>query len=136
MAALSHPSAGEEGGARLASRVYGPRVPLVVASGGGLVVVVVTTFPHDVSKLVPPVVPASVFSRLRSSVLGCQFVVAPACVVFSTLWRVQGSEWFCVWALDPVETEVHRLVALCSGGGFPELFVVVLFLLLWPVRDW
>ncbi|MQL92488.1 hypothetical protein Taro_025117 [Colocasia esculenta] len=26
-----------------------------------------------------------------------------------TSWRVQGPEWFCVWALDPVEVEVAVL---------------------------
>ncbi|MQM07867.1 hypothetical protein Taro_040712 [Colocasia esculenta] len=41
---------GAEAGARLASRAYGLRVPLLAASGGGLVAVVVTTFPYDVSK--------------------------------------------------------------------------------------
>ncbi|MQM19450.1 hypothetical protein Taro_052455 [Colocasia esculenta] len=44
VAALSHPCAGTEAGARLASRACGLWVPLLAASGGGLVVVVVTAF--------------------------------------------------------------------------------------------
>ncbi|MQL91224.1 hypothetical protein Taro_023830 [Colocasia esculenta] len=40
--ALSHPYAGAEAGARLASRACGLRVPLLAASGGGLVAIVVT----------------------------------------------------------------------------------------------
>ncbi|MQL89518.1 hypothetical protein Taro_022098 [Colocasia esculenta] len=45
-------------------------------------------------------------------------------------WLVEGSgevlpEFFLVGSSGS-KAEVHRLVALCSGGGFPELFVVVL----------
>ncbi|MQL89479.1 hypothetical protein Taro_022053 [Colocasia esculenta] len=101
---------GVEAGARLASRACGLRVPLLAASGGGLVAVVVTTFPHDVSKCSPIALAGtaviawpclvfrglrwsgrgqtrasgdsrSVSSRYRSSILGCQSVVAPACMV-------------------------------------------------------
>ncbi|MQM04912.1 hypothetical protein Taro_037715 [Colocasia esculenta] len=100
-----------------------------------------------------------VSSWLRSSVSGCQSVVAPACVVsrprgvsrvrsgsacgpstlwrsevavlvfrfrvpvrggtsvcgFPTSWRVQGPEWFCVWALDLVESQLvcRALLTLC-----------------------
>ncbi|MQM15267.1 hypothetical protein Taro_048211 [Colocasia esculenta] len=57
---------GGEAGARLASRGRGRIVLLLVASGGGLVVVAVVS--------------ASVSSQFRSPVLGCQSVVAPACV--------------------------------------------------------
>ncbi|MQL79515.1 hypothetical protein Taro_011960 [Colocasia esculenta] len=87
VAALSRSSVEAEARARLASRGHGQRVPLLAASGGGLVVVVVTAFLHD----------------FRSPVLGCQFVVALACVASrprgvsgvrggpicgpSTLWR-------------------------------------------------
>ncbi|MQL83590.1 hypothetical protein Taro_016085 [Colocasia esculenta] len=126
------PFAGVEAGARLASRACGLWVPLLAASGGGLVAIVVTTFPHDVSKCSPVALagtvvivwPCLVFRRLRwsghgqthafggshsassrycSSVLGCQSVVAPACMASrpcgvpgvwggsacgpSTLWR-------------------------------------------------
>ncbi|MQL82046.1 hypothetical protein Taro_014514 [Colocasia esculenta] len=92
-----------EVGARMASRGSGWCVLLLAASGGGLVAVVVTTFPHD-------------------SLLGCQSVVALACVASrprsvsgvrggsacgpSTLWR----------------SEVVMLV-VCS---FPIWFVCVL----------
>ncbi|MQL88325.1 hypothetical protein Taro_020883 [Colocasia esculenta] len=81
------PFAGAEAGARLASRAFGLRAPLLAASGGGLVAVVVTVFPHDVSNSVP----------------GCQSVVAPACVVSRPRGVSRVPEWFCVWALDPVE---------------------------------
>ncbi|MQL73513.1 hypothetical protein Taro_005850, partial [Colocasia esculenta] len=127
MAALSHPSAGAEAGARLASRACGLWVPLLAASGGGLVVVVVMAFPsvircpslHDGYSLVVPNLcgrrwsvlvqtrasggSRSVSSRYHSFVLGCQSVVAPACMASrpcgvsgvrggstcgpSTLWR-------------------------------------------------
>ncbi|MQM01456.1 hypothetical protein Taro_034213 [Colocasia esculenta] len=109
VAALSRPCAGAEAGARLASRACGLRVPLLAASGGGLVSVVVTTFssrhfrvflvalactavlawlclaPVGVVGLalgrpVLLVVLASVFSRFRGTILGCQPVMAPACV--------------------------------------------------------
>ncbi|MQL94751.1 hypothetical protein Taro_027406 [Colocasia esculenta] len=143
------------------------------------------------------VVPASMFSRFRGPVLGCQPVMAPACVAsrpggvsgvrggsaygpstlcaehcfrfvpdsvgfygsrFLLLWPVRnwlqlllcrmrgecgrsscscrsgavgtglaGSGLPCVEdACESVQAEVHRLVALCSGGRFRELFVVVL----------
>ncbi|MQM00769.1 hypothetical protein Taro_033510 [Colocasia esculenta] len=106
---LVSPFAGVEAGARLASRACGLWVPLLAASGGGLVAVVATTFPHDVSKCssvalagtIVIVWPCLVFcgllwsgrrqthasggsrlvsSRYRSSILGCQFVVALACM--------------------------------------------------------
>ncbi|MQL91273.1 hypothetical protein Taro_023885 [Colocasia esculenta] len=100
---------GAEARARLASRACGLWVPLLATSGGGLVAVVVAAFPHDVSKcdsltelavtawlclvsvgvvgpdLCGPVlllVSASVFSRFRGPVLGCQSIVAPTYVVF------------------------------------------------------
>ncbi|MQL96807.1 hypothetical protein Taro_029496, partial [Colocasia esculenta] len=78
------PFAGAEVGARLARRGLGRRVPLLAASGGGLVVVVVTAFPHDFRSRVPV--------RGGTNVCG-----------FPTSWHVQGPEWFCVWALNPVE---------------------------------
>ncbi|MQL93426.1 hypothetical protein Taro_026071 [Colocasia esculenta] len=131
VAALSHPSAGAEAGARIASRACVLRVPLLAASGGGLVVVVVTAFLTTFLSVIccPSLhggyslaVPSfcgrhwsglvwtrasggsrSVSSRYRSSVLGCQSVVAPACMASqpcgvpgvrggsacgpSTLWR-------------------------------------------------
>ncbi|MQL90703.1 hypothetical protein Taro_023295, partial [Colocasia esculenta] len=109
VAALSHPFARAEAGARLASRACGLRVPLLAASGGGLVAVVVTAFSSRCFQvflvarsctvviawlclvstsivglaLVRPVllvVPASVFSQFRGPVLGCQPVMALACV--------------------------------------------------------
>ncbi|MQL95967.1 hypothetical protein Taro_028639, partial [Colocasia esculenta] len=73
-----------EAGARLASRGLGRHVPLLATSGGGLVAVVVTAFPHDFRSRVPV--------RGGTGVCG-----------LPTSWRVQGLEWFCVWALDPVE---------------------------------
>ncbi|MQM00720.1 hypothetical protein Taro_033461 [Colocasia esculenta] len=78
------PFAGTEVGARQASRGLGRRIPLLAASGGGLVVVVVTAFPHDFRSRVPVHGGTSVCGLLTS-------------------WRVQGPEWFCVWALDPVD---------------------------------
>ncbi|MQM05990.1 hypothetical protein Taro_038808 [Colocasia esculenta] len=109
VAALSRPCTGTEAGARLASRACGLRVPLLVASGGGLVAVVVTAFSSRhfqvflvaractvviarlclvsvgvvglaLGRPVLLVVPTSVFSRFRGPVLGCQPVMAPACV--------------------------------------------------------
>ncbi|MQL84073.1 hypothetical protein Taro_016573 [Colocasia esculenta] len=106
---LSRPYAGAEAGARLASRTYGLRVPLLVASEGGSVTVVVTAFSSRrfrvflvalactavlawlclapvgvvglaLGKPVLLVVPASVFSRFRGPILGSQPVMAPACV--------------------------------------------------------
>ncbi|MQL76671.1 hypothetical protein Taro_009057 [Colocasia esculenta] len=103
------PFAGVEAGARLVSRARGLRVPLLAASGGGLVAIVMTEFssrrfrvflvaldctvvlawlclaPVGVAGLalgrsVLLVVSASVFSRLRGPILGCQPVMAPACV--------------------------------------------------------
>ncbi|MQL88073.1 hypothetical protein Taro_020625 [Colocasia esculenta] len=94
------PFAGVEAGARLASRACGLWVPLLAASGGGLVVVVVTVFPHDTRASSGF---CSVSSRFCGSILGCQSVVAPACMASrpggvstvrggsacgpSTLWR-------------------------------------------------
>ncbi|MQM08350.1 hypothetical protein Taro_041211 [Colocasia esculenta] len=78
------PFAGAEAGARLASRGLGRRIPLLAASGGGLVAVVVTAFPHDFCSRVP----------VRGGIGVCGL---------PTSWRIQGPEWFCVWALDPVE---------------------------------
>ncbi|MQM04626.1 hypothetical protein Taro_037426, partial [Colocasia esculenta] len=90
------PFAGAEAGARLASRACGLRVPLLAASGGGLVAVVVTT-----------------------SVLGCQSVVAPACVVS----RPRG-------------VSRVRSGSVCGPSTLWRSEVAVLvFLLLWPVRD-
>ncbi|MQL89031.1 hypothetical protein Taro_021597 [Colocasia esculenta] len=138
---LSRPWAGAEAGARLVSRACELRVPLLAASGGGMVAVVVTTFSSRrfqvflvaractvviarlclvsagvvglaLGRPMLLVVPASVFSRFRGPVLGCQPVMAPACVA-SRPGGVQGPGWFCLWALDLVE-----------------------LLLLWPVRDW
>ncbi|MQL71606.1 hypothetical protein Taro_003907 [Colocasia esculenta] len=109
VAALSRPCAGAEAGARLESRACGLRVPLLAASGGGLVAVVVTVFSSRrfqvflvaractvviarlclvsvgivglaLGRPMLLVVPASVFSRFRGPVLGCQPVMAPACV--------------------------------------------------------
>ncbi|MQL97115.1 hypothetical protein Taro_029801 [Colocasia esculenta] len=77
MAALSRPCAGAEAGARLASRACGLRVPLLAASGGGLVAVVVMTFPHDTHASGGF---RSVSSQFLSPALGCQSVVALACV--------------------------------------------------------
>ncbi|MQM04516.1 hypothetical protein Taro_037317 [Colocasia esculenta] len=108
VAALSCPCAGAEVGSRLASRACGLRVPLLAASGGGLVVVIVTAFSSRrfqvflvaractaviarlclvsvgivglaLGRPVLLVVSASVFSRFRGPVLGCQSVMAPTC---------------------------------------------------------
>ncbi|MQM23686.1 hypothetical protein Taro_056753 [Colocasia esculenta] len=68
---------GGEAGARLVSRGRGRRVPLLAASGGGLVAVVVTVFPHDTRASGGF---HSVSSRFCDPVLGCQSVVASACV--------------------------------------------------------
>ncbi|MQL87601.1 hypothetical protein Taro_020151 [Colocasia esculenta] len=126
------PFARAEAGARLVSGGRGQGVPLLAASGGGLVAVVVTMFSSRPFQVFPValactvviawpclvsvgviglalcrpvllVVLALVSSWLRSSVPGCQSVVAPACVVSrprgvsrvlsgsecgpSTLWR-------------------------------------------------
>ncbi|MQL92259.1 hypothetical protein Taro_024872 [Colocasia esculenta] len=55
------------------------------------------------------------FSRFRGPVLGCQPMMAPACVA-SRPGGVRGPGWFCLWALDLVE-----LVWLVrSGQFFPE----------------
>ncbi|MQL71350.1 hypothetical protein Taro_003670, partial [Colocasia esculenta] len=35
-----------------------------------------------------------------------------------TSWRVQGPEWFCVWALDPVKVFLVLLSATASSVGF------------------
>ncbi|MQM19295.1 hypothetical protein Taro_052296, partial [Colocasia esculenta] len=109
VAALSRPCAGVEAGARLARRACGLRVPLLAARGGGLVAVVVTAFSSQrfqvflialacttvlallylapvgvvglaLGRPVLLVVPASVFSWFCSPILGCQPVIAPACV--------------------------------------------------------
>ncbi|MQM12667.1 hypothetical protein Taro_045586 [Colocasia esculenta] len=109
VAALSHPSTGAEAEARLASRACRLRVPLLAASDCGLVAVVVTTFSSRrfqvflvaractvviawlclvcagivglaLGRHVLLVVPASVFSRFRGPILGCQPMMAPACV--------------------------------------------------------
>ncbi|MQM19068.1 hypothetical protein Taro_052070 [Colocasia esculenta] len=109
VAALSHPYARAEAGARLESRACGLRVPHLAASGGGLVTIVVTAFSSRrfqvfliaractvviawlclvsggvvglaFSRPMLLVVPASVFSRFRGPVLGFQPVMALACV--------------------------------------------------------
>ncbi|MQL84208.1 hypothetical protein Taro_016718 [Colocasia esculenta] len=70
-------------GARLASRACRLRVPLLAASGGGLVAVVVTTLSSRRFQVFLTSASSgfrSVSSRFRGSVLGCQSVVAPACV--------------------------------------------------------
>ncbi|MQM15629.1 hypothetical protein Taro_048578 [Colocasia esculenta] len=97
VAALSRPCAGEEAGARLASRACGLRVPLLAASGGGLVAVVVTAFSSRRFQ---------VFLVARA----CTVVIAWLCLVsmgvvardgtgvcsFPT-WRcVRGPGWFCL----------------------------------------
>ncbi|MQM00058.1 hypothetical protein Taro_032788 [Colocasia esculenta] len=98
--ALSHPCAGAEAGARLASRACGLRVPLLAANGGGSVAVVVMAFSSrhfrvflialactvvlawlclapvgvvglGLGRPVLLVVPASVFSRFCGPILGC-----------------------------------------------------------------
>ncbi|MQM11319.1 hypothetical protein Taro_044223 [Colocasia esculenta] len=78
VAALSHPSAEAEAGARLASRACGRCVPLLTASGSGLVVVVVMMLPHD-----PVVAPASVVSQRG----GVSRVRGGSACGPSTLWR-------------------------------------------------
>ncbi|MQM19974.1 hypothetical protein Taro_052989, partial [Colocasia esculenta] len=135
-AALSRPCAGAEAAARLASRACGPRVPHLAASGGGLVAVAVTTFPHDVSKPVLLVVPGSVFSRFRGPVLGCQPVMAPACVASRPggVSGVRGGVLSTVSALCPTLLVSAGVVCVAR----PRLVVMALryFLLLRPVRDW
>ncbi|MQM18330.1 hypothetical protein Taro_051319 [Colocasia esculenta] len=98
------PFARAEAGARLVSGGRGQCVPLLAASGGGLVAVVVTTFSSRRFQVFPVA-------------LACTVVIAWPCLFRSrvpvrggtgvcglpTSWRVQGPEWFCVWALDPVE---------------------------------
>ncbi|MQL89101.1 hypothetical protein Taro_021683, partial [Colocasia esculenta] len=101
-----------EAGARLAGRGHGWRVPLLVASGSGLVAVVVT---------VP--------------VLGCQSVVALACVVSRPcgVSRVRGGS-VCgpstLWRF-----EVAMLVVFLALQLSSVVFLFSEFLLLWPVRD-
>ncbi|MQL81032.1 hypothetical protein Taro_013494 [Colocasia esculenta] len=109
VAALSRPCSGAEVGARLASRACRLRVPLLAASGSVLVAVVVTTFYSQrfqvflvaracmvviarlclvsmgvvglaLGRPMLLVVPASVFSQFRGPILGCQPMMAPACV--------------------------------------------------------
>ncbi|MQL74581.1 hypothetical protein Taro_006949 [Colocasia esculenta] len=101
VAALSHPCAGAEAGARLVSRACRLRVPLLATCGGGLVAVVVTTFSSRcfqvflvtlacmavlawlclapvgiiglaLGRPVLLVVPTSVFSWFHGHILGCQ----------------------------------------------------------------
>ncbi|MQM08395.1 hypothetical protein Taro_041252 [Colocasia esculenta] len=165
MAALSRSSGEAEVGARLASRGRGRHVPLLAARGSDLVAVVVTTFPsvircpclhsgcslavssfrgHYWSGLVWTRafgVSALVIYRFRSLVLGCQSMVAPACVVSrprsvsgvrgdsacgpSTLWRcaegcfhlVPNSVGFCESRVYVTTLVGGRDIALscCSG---------------------
>ncbi|MQL70168.1 hypothetical protein Taro_002478 [Colocasia esculenta] len=115
-AALSHPCAGAEAGARLTSRACGLRVPLLAASGGGLVAVVVTAFSSRCSLVF--LTCASGGSRFSVLSVPWSHSWVPSCdgtgVCSFLTWRcVRGPGWFYLWALDLVE-----------------------FLLLWPVRDW
>ncbi|MQM12215.1 hypothetical protein Taro_045130 [Colocasia esculenta] len=56
----------------------------------------------------------------------CRVVAAPVpCVLCCAAGRALQHLPVVVVGLV-LTAEVHRLVALCSGGGFPELFVVVL----------
>ncbi|MQL84510.1 hypothetical protein Taro_017025 [Colocasia esculenta] len=143
-AALSHPSAGVEAGARLASRACRLRVPLLASSSSGLVAVVVTAFSSRrfqvflvaractmviarlclfsasiiglaLGRPVLLVVPASVFSRFCGLVLGCQPMMAPACVA-SRPDDVRGPGWFCLWAIDLVELWARRRGSSVSDG--------------------
>ncbi|MQL81115.1 hypothetical protein Taro_013572 [Colocasia esculenta] len=144
---------GGEAGARLASRGRGRRVPLLAVSGGGLVAVVVTVFPHDVSKCYPlPFLGYSlavsslyghrwsglvwtcassgfrlVSSRFCSPVLGCQSVVALACVGS----RPRGVSGVWGGSVFRSSTLWRSEVAVLEGS-----FLFSKFLLLWPVRDW
>ncbi|MQL69160.1 hypothetical protein Taro_001475 [Colocasia esculenta] len=52
----------------------------------------------------------------------CRVALLVECC-YTYLWLLSAWRWLVVGS---GEAEVHRLVALCSGGGFPELFVVVL----------
>ncbi|MQM18383.1 hypothetical protein Taro_051372, partial [Colocasia esculenta] len=133
-----------ETGARLVSRACGLWVPLLAASGGGLVAVVVTAFSHDTRASGGF---CSVSSRFRSLVLGCQSVMAPACVASrpcgmstvrggsacgpSTLWRSEVAvvepvrDWSSV--SDGLRRRLWRrvlsaavrasVVSSCSRGG-------------------
>ncbi|MQM10026.1 hypothetical protein Taro_042918 [Colocasia esculenta] len=115
-----------EARARLASRGSGWCVLLLAASGGGLVAVVVT------ASLVWPcwpvllVVSASVSSQFRSPVLGCQSVVAPACLASRprAVSRVQGGSTCgpsTLWRSEVAVLVVRRLShvvaqwSLCSS---------------------
>ncbi|MQL77877.1 hypothetical protein Taro_010284 [Colocasia esculenta] len=143
------PFAGAEAGARLAGRACGLRVPLLAASGGGLVAVVVTTFSSPpctvvifrlclvsvgvvglaLGRPVLLVVLASVFSRFRGPVPGCQPVMAPACVAprpggVSTVWggSACGPSTLCAehcfrFVLDSVGFCGSRVCATTLVGG-------------------
>ncbi|MQM21349.1 hypothetical protein Taro_054387, partial [Colocasia esculenta] len=119
------PFVGAEAGARLASRGLGRCVPFLAASGGGLrfltTFLSVTRCPslHGGHSLAVPrfrgrrwsgLVQTSVFSGSRFGVLlASQFCSrvpvrgGTGVCGLPTSWRVQGPEWFCVWALDLVE---------------------------------
>ncbi|MQM23622.1 hypothetical protein Taro_056689, partial [Colocasia esculenta] len=129
------------------------RIPFLAASGGGLVAVAVTTFSSHsfqvflvaractvviarlclvsvgvvglaLGKPVLLVVPASVFSRFRGPVLGCQPVMAPACVAsrpcgVSGVW---GGVLSTVSALCPTPLVSAGVVCVAR----PRLVVVAL----------
>ncbi|MQM09555.1 hypothetical protein Taro_042430, partial [Colocasia esculenta] len=146
-----------EAGARLVSGGRGQRVPLLAASGGGLVAVVVTTFSSRhfqvflvaractaviarlclvsmgvvglaLGRPVFLVVPASVFSRFRGLVLGCQPLMAPVCAerCFRFMPDFVG---FCgsrVWTGNPYWALFARLTPLlpsARGSSSRELGV-------------
>ncbi|MQM11519.1 hypothetical protein Taro_044426, partial [Colocasia esculenta] len=127
---------GAEAGARLASRACGLRVPLLAASGDGLVSVAVTVLPYSMavpsfhgrrwSGLVQTRASGgfrSVSSQFRSSILGCQSVVAPACMASRPCGvpRVWGGS-----ACGPSTLWRSEVTVLAGSFLFSE------FLLLWP----
>ncbi|MQM14639.1 hypothetical protein Taro_047574, partial [Colocasia esculenta] len=131
------PFRGGEAGARLVSGGHGRRVPLLAASGGGLVAVI--THASGVFR--------SVFSLFRSPILGCQSVVAPACMDSrpcgvsgvqggsacrpSTLWRSEvavlgvrrHSHLVVAWSLRALFARLTPLLPSARGSSSRELGV-------------
>ncbi|MQL78850.1 hypothetical protein Taro_011287, partial [Colocasia esculenta] len=146
VAALSHPSAGVEAGARLASRACGLRIPVLAASGGGLVVIIVTALLHDFL-LLWPLRDCVVTRRVRAVVArlavdslevvfsyGGQLQASPGAVlvvVFGAFERVcvTKAERACVWC------GLHRCRVVC-GIALRHLPVVVVSLVLAGCELW
>ncbi|MQL69769.1 hypothetical protein Taro_002081 [Colocasia esculenta] len=158
------PFARAEAGARLVSGGRGQRVPLLAASGRDLVAVVVTAFSSRrfqvflvaractaviawlclvsvgvvglaLGRPVLLVVPASVFSWFRGLVLGCQPVMAPACVA-SRPGGVSGVRGpfrarFC-YCCATSESEMRCWFGWCILEGFSQSGALVVLVEVLP----